>query len=367
MNLIYLTSKRYPSVTADHFFVKSMAFVFAKILGQNFSLFISGSIPNELDGINTISVNAPKKFRLFFYFFWLPFFISKKNHNNKETVFFSNDSYLLPILIFWKKLFNFKYIVCSDWHQLFGDWRDKYISKNSDFLISTSENLKKLIIKLSDVSEDKIIVSYGGVDLNKFEKITESKEFLRKKLNLPQSDFLVGYVGFYKTMGMGKGIDTMLSALTLIPDKTVKMVFVGGRDGEVEEYRRLAGALGVLDRSIFIPAVSGDSVPSFESMMDILAIPYPNKPHFRDFGFPMKVYEYMASGRPIIYSKLPIIDEVLSDCATSFNPDDPNDLALKISGIYKNSENNSSQKTLDKVKNFTWQARAERIIRFIQS
>ena len=365
MNLIYLTSKRYPSTTADHFFVKSMALAFTKILGQNFSLFISGSIPNELESINTVSINAPKKFRSVFYFFWLPFFISQKNHNNKETIFFSNDSYLLPILIFWKKLFNFKYIVCSDWHQLFGDWRDKYISKNSDFLISTSENLKKLIIKLSDVSGDKILVSYGGVDLNKFENITEPKESLRKKLNLPQSDFLVGYVGFYKTMGMGKGIDIMLSALSLISDKTVKMVFVGGRDGEVEEYRCLAETLGVSDRSIFIPAVPVDSVPAFESAMDILVIPYPNKPHFRDFGFPMKVYEYMASGRPIIYSKLPIMDEVLSDCAISFDPDDPNDLALKISDVFKNPENNSGQKTLDKVKNFTWQARAERILRFI--
>ena len=44
----------------------------------------------------------------------------------------------------------------------------------------------------------------------------------------------------------------------------------------------------------------------------------------------MKVYEYMASQRPIVYSKLELAEEVLSDCGYGFAPDDPKDLAEKI-------------------------------------
>ena len=67
----------------------------------------------------------------------------------------------------------------------------------------------------------------------------------------------------------------------------------------------------------------------YEQASDALVIPYPDKPHFRLYGFPMKVYEYMASQRPIIYSKLELVEEVLSDCGYGFTPDDPIDLAEK--------------------------------------
>ena len=68
----------------------------------------------------------------------------------------------------------------------------------------------------------------------------------------------------------------------------------------------------------------------YEQASDVLVIPYPDKPHFRLYGFPMKVYEYMASQRPIVYSKLELAEEVLPDCGYGFVPDDPNDLVEKI-------------------------------------
>ena len=368
MNLIYLTSKRYPPTTADHFFVRSMSEAFTKILGGNFSLFISGPIPDELNGINTTSVKAPKHLRLFFYFFWIPTFVVTHKHNTDNTIFFSNDPYLLSILIFFKKLFRLKYKICSDWHQLFNDWRDKYISTNSDFLISTSKNLKNLILDISEINENKILVAYGGVDLNNFQFPISNFQKIREKLGFSESDFLIGYVGFYKTMGMSKGLDTMISALALIPNKNVKMVFVGGKSGEIEEYKTQADILGVGNRAIFVPVVPNSAISAYEACMDVLVIPYPNKPHFRDYGFPMKVYEYMASRRPIIYSNLPIITEILSDCATSFNPDNAHDLTIKIKNLIANPEEGIklADNAYAKVKDFTWEKRAENIIAFLK-
>jgi len=57
---------------------------------------------------------------------------------------------------------------------------------------------------------------------------------------------------FTKTMGMSKGVDTMMKALTYIPDKNIKMVFVGAIDQkEADEDQAFAESLGVGDRTLF--------------------------------------------------------------------------------------------------------------------
>src|SRR5947207_7501235 len=115
----------------------------------------------------------------------------------------------------------------------------------------------------------------------------------------------------------------MIKSLPYISDKSIKMVFVGGIDNkEIEEYRQIAIDLKVEDRTLFLLAVKSFEVPAYEQAMDMLVIPYPDKPHFREYGFPMKIYEYMFSGQPILYSDLPIIDEMLFDCGVSFKTDD---------------------------------------------
>lgn len=367
MKLIYFTSKRYPSSTADHLFVRSMAEAFTTHLGGNFRFYVTGVIPAELSEANACTLGAPRRFRSLFYFLRIPFLVLSEKYTNGDTVFFSNDPYILSSLIWWKKLIGFKYNVCSDWHMLFEDWRDWYIAKGSDFLVSTTEHLKKLILEKTAIREEKIRVAYGGVSLRSFDGVTESLRELRIRLKLPLENELVGYVGFYKTMGMSKGIDTMLQALSVLKDSSTIMVFVGGRNNEIEEYQKMAESLGVREKTIFIPAVPSSLIPSYEKAMDILVIPYPDQPHFRKYGFPMKVYEYMASKKPILYSDLPIMKEMLADSAVSFEADNHNDLSQKIKDVVEQKIDTDAlvQHAYEKVKDATWLARAEHIISFV--
>ena len=96
----------------------------------------------------------------------------------------------------------------------------------------------------------------------------------------------------------------------------------------------------------------------YEQASDVLVIPYPDKPHFRLYGFPMKVYEYIVARVPIIYSKLELTEEVLSDCGYGFVPDDPKDLAEKIKqAILKKDSDGKTKIAYEKVRNYTWQKR----------
>ena len=249
---------------------------------------------------------------------------------------------------------------------LLGSENEPDVITKSDGLVTTTKHLKKLIEDKFQIDEKKILTAYGGVDLGVFFGKTEQPEELRKRLKLPVTDYLVGYAGYYKTMGMSKGLETMIDALSHIPDKTVKMAFIGGRPEEMDEYRLYAKQRALEKRTIFVERIPSEELALYEMVMDVLVIPYPDKPHYRDYGFPMKTYEYLAAKKPVIYSDLTIISEVLSDCARSFKPGNSKDLAEKIMEI--KSDPTRAKKLVArgyaKVVDCTWKARAKKIITF---
>jgi len=369
MKLIYLTSKTFPATTADHFFVLEMAKAFALKLKNDFLLVVWNGRGKTLEEIPHYSLGMnTKKGKSLFYFVWLPFFILSKKLYSRDTVFFSNDQPLLSHLFFWKKILGFKYRVISDWHMISGGPKELKSAKKSDGMITTTKHLKDLLVSRFGPSEKKILTAYGGVDLSLF-KVDESREDLRRRLELPEKSFLVGYIGLYKTMGLPKGIDTMIDATALLQGKNITMVFVGGKPDEITEYKAYTGKKKILGYTIFIPVVSSKAVAEYEQAMDALVIPYPDLPHFRNFGFPMKAYEYLASKKPVIYSNLPIMGEVLADCAVSFTPGDSRDLAQKITDIQNSPEKASALVSLgyEKAKDCTWEKRAEKILEFAKA
>lgn len=382
MKLLYLTIKRFEKVNADTAYITSLAKEFGKLMKDEFILTMSSKPPKELKNIETYIfhlgiqqliyyISLPKflvlpvlKLTYGWFILQFPFLVLARGLNRQEQIIFSNDFNLLAAAIFFKKKFFLKYRICSDWHMLFENSKDKYIAENSDFLITTSEKLKKNILTKFNIDEKKIAVVYGGIELNKFLEIT--KEQAREKLNLPKDKKLIGYMGLFTTLRMEKGIGTMVKALNYLNDN-MNMVLVGRREREGVDYDKLAKEIEVGDRCIIKDFTDYDRMILYEQAMDILIIPYPDQPHFRNYGFPMKVYEYMAAKRPIIYSRLELTEEILADCGFTFKPDDADDLARTIRYVFENKDE-AEKKTeiaFSKLKDLTWEKKAEKIINFI--
>jgi glycosyltransferase involved in cell wall biosynthesis len=84
----------------------------------------------------------------------------------------------------------------------------------------------------------------------------------------------------------------------------------------------------------------------------------------------MKMFEYMASQRPIVASDLPSIREVLSENnAVLIEPDNPQSLAEGIKKALTDKELSQriSQQTQTDVEEYTWDKRAQKILEFIKN
>lgn len=285
----------------------------------------------------------------------------------EADIIYSRDQFTLWFLSFFnKKKFVFE---VHSFPKRTGFYKRVWLA--SWRIITITHGLKGLIVKefgLNPEISNRILVAPDGVDLSIFESVTKPRDELKMDLGLPKDSFLVGFVGRFRTLGMEKGIGTMIEALTLL-DKNFKMVFVGGEDGEIKFYRSWAARKNVLTQCFFFGFQAYKRAVEFMKAMDVLVIPFPNKIHYAVYASPLKLFEYMASGRPIISSDLPALREILNDKnALFFKPENGGDLTGKIKLIASSQMliYHLSQQALADVKEYTWQRRADRILNSIK-
>lgn len=378
--IIYITNNRIPTEKAHGFQVMKMCEAFSK-LGIQVELFIPKRLnaikDSPFDYYNIREIFDIKKvpvidliplskflgsFANFIESLTFAIFAISKLPKDGNYIVYSRDQFILWFLSFTNKKFVYEV------HSFPGKPKFyKRIWRKAHKIITITHGIKNLIIKRG-IPEDKIIVASDAVDLEVFDAISANKDELRDELNLPKDNFIVGYVGKFKTLEMEKGIAVMLEALPMV-DKDVKMIFVGGEELEINSYKALSNRFNVYSQALFFGYQPHIKAIKYMKAADALVIPFPNKPHYAFYASPLKLFEYMAAGRPIISSDLPALREILNEKnALFFKPDDSADLARSIK-MLKSSQMlgyHISQQALADVKEYTWDKRAQRILEFIK-
>ena len=161
---------------------------------------------------------------------------------------------------------------------------------------------------------EKVMVLPDGVDLSLFENLP-FKEECRQHLGLPKDRPIIGYIGRFRTLEMEKGIPQLIGAMALLPriqGEEPLLLCVGGPMDAVPGYLELARQLGVpQERLRFVDRVPNTEVPYWIRACDVVTIPWPWTEFSAYFTSPLKLFEYMAAGVPIVASDLPSIREVL--------------------------------------------------------
>ncbi len=245
----------------------------------------------------------------------------------------------------------------------------RFIKKAKGIVVLT-HHLKRMLMERG-IGGEKIAVFPDGVDLEEF-RIKESKEECRKKLGVPLDKKVIVYTGHLYPW---KGVDTLLEAAENLPDHSFVYI-IGGTEKDIENYK-LQVVVKISRRETryklqnvkVIGHRPHKEIPFWLKAADVLVLPNSGKYDIsRYWTSPMKLFEYMASGRPIVASNLPSIREVLNEeNALLVEPDNSTALCEGIERIVtdeKLSKKIAQHAFLD-VKNYAWQKRASGIFSFI--
>jgi glycosyltransferase involved in cell wall biosynthesis len=219
-------------------------------------------------------------------------------------------------------------------------------------LVTISPLLRDTYVKLG-VPEQKVIVVPGGVDLLPFDEANEALP-RNSKTRLPK----VGYCG---SLHEGRGIDTLLESARMLPH--VQFMLIGGSPEDISHWKCQGGALSNVD---FVGFIAHSDVPKRLVQFDILCMPYSDSLEASAWMSPMKLFEYMAAGKAIVATDLPVVREILQygHNAILCRPDSPGELTAAIRQLCANPELRMAlgRQARADVTNYTWKARASQII-----
>jgi glycosyltransferase involved in cell wall biosynthesis len=268
-------------------------------------------------------------------------------------VLYSRDENVLWLT----SIFGHKNIV---WESHIGTWNlfSRSVAKRCRAIIVISQGLKDFYIERG-VPQEKIHVAHDGVDLKDF-KAPQSQTESRKRLGLPQEKKIAMYIG---RLDGWKGSDTFCAASEYLPDDTITAV-IGGEPKQIEEFSRK------YPKVIFLGARPYRELADNQSAADVLVLPNTGKDEISArFTSPLKLFTYMASGRPIVASDLPSIREILSEKnAVLVESDDPREIAKGIVWCLEHDEAKVfAQESHKDVVRYSWDARAQGILAFLNS
>lgn len=201
-------------------------------------------------------------------------------------------------------------VIISSFHS---QWRlgfvklllDRILSKFTDHFIGVSQAVAEHIKAQQKIRDDRIKVIYNGVIPEEYE-LRPRDISLKSELGLTDNARLVGFLG---RLSFEKGADILIRAAPAIlrKQRTAHLVVVG--DGpERADLERMAQELGIFKRVHFLGY--RQDIPEILSALDVVAVPS------RQAGFELILAEAMASGVPVVASKVGPIPEVIADGET---------------------------------------------------
>lgn len=250
------------------------------------------------------------------------------------------------------------YKVFYDAHNfpLRGSWLFKKLLKNISGVVANSRGTADAF---HNAGFRNILVVPNAVDLAQF---VNAKLKTREELGLPAGR-IVMYVGHLYEW---KGVDVVVETAKSSKNKNIVFVFVGGTDGDLERYRAKTKNM---TNVVFLGRRPHKEIPALIKPADALLLPNISTTKESElYTSPIKMFEYMASGTPIVASDLPSIREVLNDKnAIMVKAGDPNDLLRGIEMAFSDEGIARATRAKEDVKEYTWEKRTKKILDFIKS
>jgi len=225
-------------------------------------------------------------------------------------------------------------------------------------IIAVSENTKKDLMDIYNVSSSRIEVIYNGVNLEIYKPLdTETvKEELGAKFNLKP-----GYILYVGTLEPRKNIVNVVKAFKELKDHyhIPQQLVIGGSKGWLyQEIFRSVNEYGLAGEVVFTGYVPEGDLPLLYNGAGVFV--YPSL--YEGFGLPP--LEAMACGTPVVTSNVSSLPEVVGDAGLLVEPRDSLALADAIHRVLNNPELAAelSAKGVGRARLFTWEEAARKTL-----
>jgi glycosyltransferase involved in cell wall biosynthesis len=211
-------------------------------------------------------------------------------------------------------------------------------------------------------------IAPNGTETERYADLPQPAE-ARKQLDLKEG-FTVGYSGHFYT---GRGMELLTEIARLLPE--VNFLWVGGKQEDIAPWQETLSVQSIRNVAItgFIP---NSRLPLYQAAADVLVMPYGKKISGSSGGDisrvinPMKMFDYLASGKPIISSEVPVFHEILtSDTAIFCDPENAPDWAKAIKALQGNLEKRLQMgiRAKESAEKYTWKNRARITLEKLES
>ncbi|MGK7936930.1 MAG: glycosyltransferase [Xenococcaceae cyanobacterium] len=190
----------------------------------------------------------------------------------------------------------------------------------------------------------------------------KARKWREKLLDSGRTSLVVYSGGLYKF----KGVDLLLEVAQKLPN--IQFVFAGGNDSQLERYREIIKRTQI-DNTTFLGYLPHEQLPSLLQAADILAHPHCSG-EAATFTSPLKFFEYLASGTPIVATKIPPLlefkqtDIVAAWCET----DNPTAYANALKRALETHpyKANGYVQQIDFARQFSWENRMKKIMNHLK-
>jgi glycosyltransferase involved in cell wall biosynthesis len=243
-------------------------------------------------------------------------------------------------------------------------------------VVITRSLLKDLRDRLAAPEDETFtLVAPDGVDLSRYTNlpgIQEARQLLpeRVRQQLSVERMVAGYTGH---LYRGRGVELMLEVACRLPE--IVFLLVGGEPNDVQNLEVQVRQKG-LSNVILAGFVPNAELPVYQAACNFLLMPYQQHVAASSGGdiasylSPMKLFEYMACGRPILSSNLPVLQEVLQpEFAILLPPQDANAWVAALRGLAGDDKRRAELGQLAQLNaaQYSWEERAKRVLKGIKA